>query len=45
MAVRTPRFFRYRPSAGRLLLAAVIVWIALLTLVILLDPHGSGPLP
>jgi hypothetical protein len=43
--VRTPGFFRHRPSAGRLLLAAVIAWIALLTVIILLDPHGSGPLP
>jgi hypothetical protein len=32
-------------SAGRLLFAAIIAWIALLTLLILLDPHGSGPLP
>ncbi len=29
-------------SAGRLLLAAVIAWIALLTLLILLDPTASA---
>lgn len=34
--------FRRRPSPSRLLMVAVIAWIVLLTVIILLDPHGSG---
>jgi hypothetical protein len=45
MAVKTPRFLPRKLSGGKLLLAAVIAWIALLTLIILLDPAGSAPAP
>ncbi|YCK40784.1 hypothetical protein ACNF49_44030 [Actinomadura sp. ATCC 39365] len=36
---------RRRYSTPRLLVAAVIAWIVLLTVLILHDPAGAGPLP
>ncbi|MFI7707333.1 hypothetical protein [Nonomuraea sp. NPDC049480] len=35
-------FFHRRLSLSRLLIAAVIAWIILLTVIILLDPRGSA---
>jgi hypothetical protein len=32
-------------SLSRLLMAAVLAWIVFLTIIILLDPRGSGPVP
>ncbi|RVX45028.1 hypothetical protein EDD27_7804 [Nonomuraea polychroma] len=43
--MKTPKSSRRRPSLNRLLLAAVVAWIAVLTVIILLDPRGAGPAP
>jgi hypothetical protein len=40
--VKTPKSSR-RPSLNRLLLAVVVAWIVVLTVIILLDPRGAGP--
>ena len=45
MAVKTMKFFHRRPSLNRLILTAVVAWIVVLTVIILLDPSGSGPRP
>ena len=45
MAVNPFKNLRRRYSTARLLVAAVIIWIALLTILILLDPRGTGPVP
>jgi hypothetical protein len=36
---------RRRYSTARLLVAAVVAWIVMLTVLILLDPRGAGPMP
>ena len=36
---------RRRYSTARLLVAAVVAWIVLLSVLILLDPRAAGPLP
>ncbi|WP_276615438.1 hypothetical protein [Nonomuraea basaltis] len=43
--MKTPKFFRRGLSLNRLLLAAVLAWIVVLTVIILLDPRGAGPTP
>ncbi|MEV4061633.1 hypothetical protein [Nonomuraea dietziae] len=45
MAVRIPKFFSRRLSPSRLLIAVIVAWIILLTIIIVVDPQGSGPGP
>ncbi|MFI6291184.1 hypothetical protein ACIBEJ_06325 [Nonomuraea sp. NPDC050790] len=45
MAVKTPGSSRRRPAIAKILLATIIAWIILLTVLILLDPAGAGPAP
>ncbi|MFI6510415.1 hypothetical protein ACIBCT_22655 [Streptosporangium sp. NPDC050855] len=43
MAVKPPGPRPRKLSVGHLLLAAIIAWIVLLTVIILLDPAASAP--
>ncbi|MDP4503725.1 hypothetical protein [Nonomuraea turcica] len=43
--MKTPKFPPRGLSSSRILLAAVIAWIVLLTVLILLDPRSAGATP
>ncbi|MET8863754.1 hypothetical protein ABZW11_12420 [Nonomuraea sp. NPDC004580] len=45
MAVNLFDKLRRRYSTARLLVAAVVAWIVLLSVLILLDPRGAGSTP
>ena len=45
MAVNPFKSLRRRYSTARLLVAVVVAWIVVLTVLILLDPRAAGPTP